>query len=116
MQHADRQPTLVQAGIAVAAQVGHHSVTLPTLHDRADDQQEPDNSGDGGSHDRDTTGAEITAGIEDLGLRVLKFGICETLHIRNLALLDPIGMHLIDQRLDRGSQPIPGGSQISLDL
>jgi hypothetical protein len=58
MEHADRQPAFVQAaGASATAEVGHHSVTLPTSHDRADDQQEPDNPGDGGSHDRDATGA-----------------------------------------------------------
>jgi hypothetical protein len=59
MEHADRQPTLVQTAgsVAAAAQVGHQSVTLPASHDGADDQQESDDPGDGGSHDRDATGA-----------------------------------------------------------
>ena len=58
MEHADRQPAFVQAaGAIAAAQVRHHSLTLPASNDRADDQQEPGDPGDGGSDDRDATGA-----------------------------------------------------------
>jgi hypothetical protein len=117
VQHPDRQRTLVQAaGILTAAQVGHHSVVPPASHDRAKDQQETYNPRDGRGQHRNSIGAQIATGIEDLGLGILQFRIGETLHVRNLALLDPVGMHLVDQRLDRGSQPIPCGAQISLNL
>jgi hypothetical protein len=84
----------------VAAQIGHHSVAPPTSHDGADDQQEANDTGDCGSHDRDSPDAEIATGGEDLGLGILQFGICETLHILDLALFDPVWMDLADQRLD----------------
>jgi thioredoxin-dependent peroxiredoxin len=96
--------------------IGHRSVTSPTSHDRADDQQESNNPCPSGSDGRKPTGAQIAASSEELGLRILQLGVREMLHIRDLALLNPVGMHLVDQRLDRGSQPIPGSAQICLDL
>jgi hypothetical protein len=117
VQHADRQPTFVKTGRVLAvAWVDHHSVALPTSHDGADDQQEANDTRDCGSHNCDSTDTEIATSGEDFGLGIFQFGICETLHIIDLALLDPVGMDLVDQRFDRGDQPIPSGAQIGLDL
>ena len=54
--------------------------------------------------------------LKTLDLAFSSSVLAKRLTFVDLALLDPIGMHLVDQRLDRGSQPIPGGAQIGLDL
>jgi hypothetical protein len=101
MQHPDRQRTLIQAaGVFDAALVGHHSITTPALHDRADDQHESHYPCNGCRYDRDATGAKIATSIEDLGLGILQLGIRELLHVGDLALLDAVGMNLVDQRLN----------------
>ena len=101
MQHPDRQRTLVQAaGVLGAALVAQQSVTAPASRDGADDQQESDNACHGRSNHRYSIGAKIATGIEDLGFGVLQFRVGEMLHISDLALFDPVGMHLVDERLD----------------
>ena len=94
---------------------------------RASRASAPSTAQDAGHHDQShqtgprrrehthPVGTQVATRIEEKGLGVLQLEASPPLDLADGPLLDPVGMHLVDQGLDRGDQPVPGGAQVGLN-
>ena len=79
---------------------------LPRRADRADDHQEAIQPAAATAMTTEPVGPEIAARVENQRFRGLDSMFDERLELGRSTLLDPVGVHLVDQRLDRSRQPI----------
>jgi hypothetical protein len=71
MEHPDGQCAVIQsARLLGGVPVTHYSVTAPTPHDRADDQQKSNDPGHSSCDAHDTVSPQITTSVEDFRLGI----------------------------------------------